>query len=76
MEQKIKKDCVLGKNLRNLRIQRKLTQEQTVAQLQLLGCDITRSAYSKIEAGLQNISIAQLKALKSVFHATYEELLE
>ena len=39
----------LGQNIRRLRMERRLSQEQVSAQLQVRGCDVTRSALAKIE---------------------------
>ena len=41
----------VGTHLSWLRKQKKLTQEQLAARMQLLGCDMTRSALAKIEVG-------------------------
>ena len=38
----------VGKTIRSLRMQQKLSQEQLAAKVQLLGCDLTRSALAKI----------------------------
>ncbi len=64
MPQKIKQtqDISLGNNLRKLRNAAYLTQEQVIAQLQLLNFSISRSAYSQIEAGTYNIRISELIA--------------
>ena len=53
-----------------------MTQEQTIAKLQLLGCSLTRGSYAKIEAGIQNISVQELLAMKEVFHAEYEDFFQ
>lgn len=53
-----------------------LTQEQTIAKLQLLGCSLTRGSYAKIEAGIQNISVQELLAMKEVFHADFEDFFQ
>ena len=52
-----------------------LTQEQVTARLQIEGCDLTRSSYAKIEAGLQHISVRQLWALCRILKTAPEELL-
>ena len=39
MEQKIKQDMVIGYNIRRLRKRTGLTQEQTVAKMQLMECN-------------------------------------
>ena len=45
----------LGQNIRRLRLARRLSQEQLAAQLQVRGCDITRSGLAKIEAGQRHV---------------------
>lgn len=66
----------LGANIRALRRDCGLTQEQTIAKLQLLGCSLTRGSYAKIEAGIQNISVQELLAMKEVFHADFEDFFQ
>lgn len=73
MEQKIKQDVVIGHNIRRMRIKAGLTQEQTVARMQLMECNITRGSYAKIEAGLANIRVTELLALKRILKAGYED---
>ena len=41
----------LGKNISMIRQSKGLTQDQLSAKLQIVGCDITRSALAKIEVG-------------------------
>ena len=74
--QKIKYNVSLGTNIRALRRDCGLTQEQTIAKLQLLGCSLTRGSYAKIEAGIQNISVQELLAMKEVFHADFEDFFQ
>lgn len=71
MTQKIKQDISLGDNIRKLRKQSHLTQEQTVARMQLKGLDISRSSYSQIECGTYNIRVSELIALAEIFHVDY-----
>lgn len=51
MEQKIGRDRNMGDNLRRLRIEKGISQEKLCAELQLRGCDIGRTTYTKYEAG-------------------------
>ena len=73
MEQKIKQDMVIGYNIRRLRKRTGLTQEQTVAKMQLMECNITRGNYAKIEVGLANIRATEMMALKRIFGVDYGE---
>ena len=52
-----------------------ITQEQFAAKLQLMGCDITRSAVAKIEVGQRHIYIDELKLIKDILETTYDELI-
>ena len=55
-------------------MERKLSQEQLSAQLQVNGCDITRSALAKIEAGQRHIYPDELKCLQEIFAVSYDQL--
>lgn len=71
MVQKIKQDISLGSNIRLLRKQSHLTQEQVVARLQLQGIEISRSSYSQIECGTYNNRVSELIALAELFHVDF-----
>lgn len=64
----------VGENLRRLRMERGLTQEQVAAKLQVGGCDVTRSALAKIEVGQRHLYVDEVKALRGIFDVSYEEL--
>ena len=65
----------VGTHLSWLRKQKKLTQEQLAARMQLLGCDITRSALAKIEVGQRMLCPDELKALHSALSVSYDDIL-
>lgn len=71
MNQKIKQDISIGSNIRSLRKQSHLTQEQVVARLQLQGIEISRSSYSQIECGTYNIRVSELIALADLFQVDF-----
>ena len=64
----------LGQNIRRLRMERGLSQEQVAAQMQVRGCDVTRSAFAKIEAGQRHIYPDELMHLRSIFGVAYDEM--
>lgn len=45
----MKKRNLIGENLRNIRLTHGLSQEQLIAQLNLLGLDLDRTSLSRIE---------------------------
>jgi len=67
---------LFGKNIQQIRLSRNLTQEQTVAQLQILGSPLSRSTYSLIEIGRGNIFVSDLVALQRIFHVDYSEFFK
>ncbi len=67
---------IFGQNLQRIRNSCQLTQEQTVAKLQVLGSPLSRSTYSLIELGRGNIYISDLVGLKKIFNVEYEEFFE
>lgn len=60
-------------NLKRIRKDKGLTQEQTVLKLQLLGSPISRSTYSLIEMGRGNIFISDLIGLQQIFEVDFKE---
>ena len=76
MEQKLRRDCNMGENLRKLRKKSGLSQEKLCAELQRRGCDIGRSTYAKYEAGELNIRISILIVLRKIFNCTYDDFFE
>ena len=64
-----------GQKLREMRIKYGFTQEQRSAQLQIHGCDITRSALAKIEAGQRHLYIDELKLVVKILKCEYQDIL-
>lgn len=65
----------VGQTIRHFRIVRMLTQDQLAVKLQLEGCDLTRSALAKIEAGQRHIYLDELRALQKILNVSYSDLL-
>jgi len=66
----------IGHNIRVLRERAGMTQDALAAQFQLMGCDITRSAVAKIEAGQRHIYPDELALFRSILNTSYEDILE
>ena len=78
MGQKIKQDKVImiGKNIRDIRVEKRITQEEVAERLLVYGIKISRGTYSKIEMGIRNIEATSLEAIKNILDTTYERLFE
>ena len=68
----ILQDIPIGRNIQAIRIEKKLTREQVVAKLQLMGSNMSRSTLANIEVGRRNIKASDLRALKTLFDVDYD----
>lgn len=64
----------VGQNIRFLRERAGITQEILSARLQLSGCDITRSALAKIEAGQRHLYPDEIILLKEILNVSFEDI--
>ena len=64
----------VGENVRRLREKNRFTQEYVATKLQLLGCDITRSAVAKIEVGQRHLYPDEIILLKQILNAEYNDI--
>ena len=69
--QKLRSDLDIGHNISRLRKDAGLTQEQTIAKMQIMGLKISKSTYAKIETNRMNIKVSELVALKRIFHVEF-----
>ncbi|WP_432650595.1 helix-turn-helix transcriptional regulator [Huintestinicola sp.] len=64
----------MGNNIRLLREQRQITQDQLASRLQIRGCDITRSAVAKIEVGQRHLYPDEIILIKEILSVEYEDI--
>ena len=69
-------DRRFGEQIRYLRNQAGLSQEQLAAKLQLVGHDTSRSALAKIESGLRHVYLEDIHAFKQALNVSFDELLD
>ena len=69
-------ETAIGNNIRILREKAGMTQEQLSAQLQLRGCDVTRSAVAKIEVGQRHLYPDEIVLIKEILGASYDEIFK
>ena len=51
---------IIGKNVEKLRKERNIKQKDFIAQMQLLGCDINPTSYSKLEGQFRSASDVEI----------------
>ena len=74
--QKIRPDMDIGNNIQKLRRQSGLTQDATIAKMNLMGISISKSTYAKLETNRMNIRISELVALKVIFDAEFNDFFD
>lgn len=76
MKKLLTDNSLFGQNLKKIRTDCKMTQEQVVTKLQLMGSPISRSTYSLIEMGRGNIFISDLIGLQQIFKVDFKEFFK
>lgn len=74
--QKLRPDMDIGGRISALRKAAGFTQDQTVAKLQVMGLDISKSTYAKIETNRMNIKVSELVALQKIFKTDFNAFFE
>ena len=69
--QKIRPDLDIGRNIQQLRYNAQLTQEQVLAQLNVMGIQMSKSTYAKIETNRMNIKVSKLIAFAKIFDTDF-----
>lgn len=69
-------DIPIGRNIRNIRVRKNMTQLELVTKMQLMGSSMSRSTLANIETGRRNVKASDLKALKIILDVAYEEFFE
>lgn len=72
----ILQDIPFGQNIKALRLAKNMTQQEVVNKLSKLGSTMSRVTLANIELGNRNIKASDLKALKVLFDATYEDFFK
>lgn len=77
MSDKLKQDISIGNNLKRLRKNAKLSQEEVAAKLMLMGLSTSREIISQMELGRYSIRVSILLALKQIYNvATFDEFFK
>lgn len=69
-------DINIGKNIKQLREKKNLTQTDVLAKLQLSGVEISIYSFSKIENGRQNPTVSLLAALTQILDCDFNSFFQ
>ncbi len=67
---------IIGKNVKNLRKKKRLSQLELSNKLELLGVYICRGSISRVEDCSRTVTDIEILALSKVLEASIEELFE
>ena len=67
-------ETAVGINIRRLREKAGITQEALATKLQLLGCNITRSALAKIEVGQRHLYPDEIIVIKKILKVSFDDI--
>ena len=65
---------MVGKNIEFLRKERGIKQKDFIAQIQVMGCDINPTSYSKLEGQLRSATDREIFVISKILNVPMEEL--
>lgn len=67
---------IVGRKIEELRKTRKISQKDFIAKLQVIGCDINPTSYSKLEGQHRVATDKELLAIAKILEISVDELFE
>lgn len=67
---------MVGKNIERLRKERGIKQKDFIAKMQVMGCDINPTSYSKLEGQLRNATDKEIYIISKILNVKMEYLFE
>ena len=65
---------MVGKNIERLRKERGFKQKDFIAKIQVMGCDINPTSYSKLEGQLRSATDREIYVIAKILNVPMEEL--
>ncbi|MBE6589037.1 MAG: helix-turn-helix transcriptional regulator [Ruminococcaceae bacterium] len=67
---------LVGKNIERLRKERGIKQREFVAKIQVMGCDINPTSYSKLEGQVRIASDKEIFVIAKILNVPMEKLFD
>lgn len=67
---------MVGKNIERLRKEKGIKQKDFIAKMQVMGCDINPTSYSKLEGQLRNATDKEIYIISKILNVKMEYLFE
>lgn len=65
---------LIGKNVERLRKERGIKQKDFISKMQILGCDINPTSFSKLEGQIRSASDKEVYTIAKILNVRIEEL--
>ena len=65
---------IVGKNIERKRKERGIKQKDFIAQIQVMGCDMNPTSYSKLEGQIRSATDKELYVIAKILGVSIEEL--
>ena len=67
---------MVGKNVEQLRKERGIKQKDFIAKMQVMGCDINPTSYSKLEGQVRSATDKEIYVISKILNVAMEELFD
>ena len=67
---------MVGKNIETLRKERGIKQKDFIAKMQVMGCDINPTSYSKLEGQVRSATDKEIYIISKILGVKMEDLFE
>lgn len=67
---------LVGKNIERIRKAKGIKQKDFIAQIQIMGCDINPTSYSKLEGQIRSATDKEIFVIAKILGVSIEELFE
>ena len=65
---------LVGKNIEQLRKERGIKQKDFIAQIQIMGCDMNPTSYSKLEGQIRSATDKEIFVIAKILNVDIEDL--
>ena len=67
---------MIGRNIERLRKERKIKQKDFIAKIQVMGCDMNPTSYSKLEGQIRSANDKEIYVISKILNVPIEKLFE
>lgn len=67
---------IVGKNIERLRKEKGIKQKDFISKMQIMGCDINPTSYSKLEGQIRSATDKEIYIIAKILNVTTDELFK